>query len=71
MLLYRINISYYVMISYHSVTGMAFGLRKRQRGSDASIVTGDSGVDAGRCADELWCFLCTCAVVFPPEDQSR
>ena len=24
----------------------------------------DSGSDASRCADELWCFLCTCAVVF-------
>ena len=54
-----------------SATGMKFGLRKRQRGSDASIVTGDSGIDPGRCTDKLWCFLCTCAVVFPPEDQSR
>ena len=54
-----------------SVTGMKFRLRKRQRGLDAFIVTGDSSMDAGRCADELWHFLCTCAVVFPPEDQSR
>ena len=54
-----------------SVTGMEFGLRKRWRGSDASIVTGDSGIDASRCTDELWHILCTCAVVFPPEDQSR
>ena len=54
-----------------SVTGMKFGLRKRWRGSDASIVTRDSGIDAGRCADELQCFLCACAVVFPLEDQSR
>ena len=36
-----------------------------------TIVTGDSGIDAGRCADELWHFLCTCTVVFPLEDQSR
>ena len=50
---------------------MKFGLRKRRRGSDASIVTGDSSIDAGRCADELWCLLCACTVVFPPEDQSR
>ena len=50
---------------------MEFGLRKRQRGSDASIVTGDSGMDAGRCADKLQHFLCTCTVVFPLEDQSR
>ena len=50
---------------------MEFGLRKRQRGSDASIVTGDSGVDAGRCTDKLQCFLCTCTVVFLLEDQSR
>ena len=54
-----------------SVTGMEFGLRKRRRGSDAPIVTGDSGIDTGRCTDKLWCFLCTCTVVFPPEDQSR
>ena len=48
-----------------------FGLRKRWRGLDASIVTRDSCVDAGRCADEVQCFLCACAVVFAPEDQSR
>ena len=47
-----------------SVTGMEFRLRKRQRGSDASIVTGDSGIDAGRCADKLWSFLYMCTVVF-------
>ena len=28
-----------------------------------AIVTGDSGSDACRCADELWHFLCTCTVV--------
>ena len=50
---------------------MEFGLRKRWRGSDAFIVTRDSGVDAGRCADKLQCFQCTCAVVFPLEDQSK
>ena len=50
---------------------MEFGLRKRQRGSDAFIVTGNSGVDVRRCADELQCFQCTCTVVFPLEDQSR
>ena len=54
-----------------SVTDMEFGLRKRQRGSDASIVTGDSGIDASRCTDKLWHFLCACTVVFPLEDQSR
>ena len=50
---------------------MEFGLRKRWRGLDAVIVFGDSGVDAGRCADEQQCFQCACAVVFPLEDQSR
>ena len=50
---------------------MAFGLRKRWRGLDASIVIGDSGVDTGRCTDEPWHFLCACTVVFPLEDQSR
>ena len=54
-----------------SVTGMKFGLRKRWRGSDVAIVTGDSGDDTVRCADELWHFLCACTVVFLPEDQSR
>ena len=54
-----------------SVTGTKFGLRKRHRGSDVAIVNGDSGGDAGGCADESWHFLCTCAVVFPPEDKSR
>ena len=46
-------------------------LRKRWRGSDAFIVIGDSGMDAGRCSDELQYFQCACAVVFAPEDQSR
>ena len=54
-----------------SVTDMEFRSRKRQRGLDASIVTGDSSVDAGRCTDEPQCFLCACTVVFPLEDQSR
>ena len=54
-----------------SVTGMKFGLRIGRRGLGASIVTRDSGIDAGRCADKLWHFLWTCAVVFPLEDQSR
>ena len=54
-----------------SVIGMKSGLRKRQRGLDVAIVTGDSSSDTGRCADELWHFLCTCAVVFLLEDQSR
>ena len=53
------------------VTGMEFRLSKRQRGLDAFIVIGDSGMDSGRCADELQCFQCTCTVVFPLEDQSR
>ena len=38
---------------------------------DASILTGDSDIDASRCTDELWHFLCTCTVVFSLEDQSR
>ena len=50
---------------------MEFRLRKRWRGSDAFIVTGDSSKDAGGCADDLQCFWCACAVVFLPEDQSR
>ena len=43
-------------LCYIYVTGMKFGLRKRQRGSDVAIVTGDSGSDASRCTDELWAF---------------
>ena len=54
-----------------SVTGTEIGLRKRQRGLDAFIVFGGSGMDASRCADEQWCFQCAWAVVFPLEDQSR
>ena len=54
-----------------SMTGMEFGLMKRQRGLDAFVVIWDSGIDTGRCANELQYFWCTCAVVFPPEDQSR
>ena len=54
-----------------SVTGTEFGLRKRQGGLDAFIVIRNSGVDAGGCADELPYFLCTCTVIFLPEDQSR
>ena len=54
-----------------SITGMKFGLRKRWRCSDAFIVTGDSGIDASGCTDELRHFLCTCTVVFLLEDQSR
>ena len=37
------------------VTGMKIGLRKRQRGLDAFIVFGDSGVDASRCTDKQQC----------------
>ena len=29
------------------------------------------GVDAGRCTDKPWQFLCTCAVVFLPKWWSR
>ena len=54
-----------------SVTGIKLGLRKQLRGSDVFIVTRDSGIDAGRCTDELWHILCTYAVVFLLEDQSR
>ena len=52
------------------VTGTEFGLRKRLRGSDASTVFGDSGIDASRYTDEWQCFWCTCTVVFLLEDQS-
>ena len=47
-----------------SVTGMKFGIRKRQCGLGVAIVTGNFGSDAGMCADKLWYYLCTCAVVF-------
>ena len=69
----KLRLQYEGTLKYlgESITGMEFGLRKRWRGLDASIVTGDSGLDAGRCADELQCFLCTCTVVFLLEDQSR
>ena len=30
-----------------------------------SVIFGLFGVDAGRYADKLWWFFCTCAVVFP------
>ena len=53
------------------VTDTEFGLRKRWRGLDAFIVIRDSGMDTGRCADELQCFWCACTVVFLLEDQSR
>ena len=56
------------MEHYISVTGMKFGLRKGQRGLGVAIVTGYSGGDASRCADELWCLLCTCTVFFPPKE---
>ena len=51
--------------------GTEFGLRKRWTGSDAFRVTRDSGMDAGRCADELQPFWCACAAVFLLEDQNR
>ena len=55
-----------------SVTGMKFGLRKRHwRGLDVFIVNGDSDIDDGWCTNDLQHFLCACAVVFLPEDQSR
>ena len=53
------------------VTGMGYGLRKRQGGLDAFIVFRDSGIDAGGCADEWWCIWCACTVVFLLEYQSR
>ena len=69
----KLTLQYEAALKYlgESVTGMKFGLRKRWRGSDASIVTEDTGIDADRCADKLWCFLCACTGVFPLEDQSR
>ena len=48
-----------------SLTGMKFGLRKRQWGSGAVVVTGNFGSDASGCTVKLWHFLCKCAVVFP------
>ena len=50
---------------------MKIGLRKRHRDLDAFVVVGGSGEDAGGCTDKHWQFQCTCAVVFPLEDQSR
>ena len=40
----------------HSMGDGLTMLRKRQRGSDAFIVTGDSGIDAGRCARQTMVF---------------
>ena len=40
------------VLCYIYVAGMEFRLSKRWRGLDAFIVFGDSGMDAGRCADE-------------------
>ena len=65
----KLRLQYKGALKYlgESVTGMKFRLRKRQRGLDIAIITRDSGIYA----DKLGHFLCTCAVVFPPEDQSR
>ena len=36
-----------------------------------AIVTEDSGSDTSGCADELWHFLCACAVVFPWKSRAE
>ena len=68
----KLRLQYEGALKYlgESVTGMEFGLRKRQRGSDAFIVIGDSSLDAGRCADKLQYFWCACTVVLPLEDEA-
>ena len=48
-----------------NVTGMKFGLRKRQQGLGVAVVAWDSGSHASRCVDKLWHFPCACTVVFP------
>ena len=50
-----------------SVTGTAKGFGKEMMRLRLSVIFGIFGMDAGRCADKLWWFCCTCAVVFPPE----
>ena len=57
---YFINIHIYV-------TGTEKGLGKEMTRFGLSVIFGVFGVDASRCADELWQFPCTCAVVFPPK----
>ena len=42
-------------------------VRRRDDGFGLSVIFGIFSVDAGRYADKLWWFFCTCAVVFPPK----
>ena len=44
----------HVDIFYLYVTGMKFGIRKRQYGLGVVIVIVNFGGDADGCADELW-----------------
>ena len=41
------------------------GFRRETMRFGISVIFGIFGVDAGRCADELWQFFCTCTAVFP------
>ena len=68
----KLRLWYEGTLKYLGESGMGtkFRLRKRQRGLDVAIVTGDSSSDAGRCAEELWHLLCASAVGFLPEDQT-
>ena len=43
---------YIYIYIYIYISGMEIGLRKRQRGLDAFIVFGYSGMDASGCADK-------------------
>ena len=55
-----------------SVTGMKFGLRKRQQALSVATVTGDSGNNnTSVCTDNLMHFLCACTVVFLWKKKSR
>ena len=55
-----IYIYIYIYICHRHETG--FG--KETTRFRISVTFGLFGMDAGRCADELWQFFCTCAVVF-------
>ena len=46
-------------------------VQKRDDKVQTPIIFRIFGVDAGRYADELWQFFCTCTVVFPLKYWSR
>ena len=53
---------YATQVNRQYVTGTEKGSEKRRQGLD-----GIFGMDAGRYADELWQFFCTCTVVLTTE----